>query len=202
MKKSIYILTICMAFFTACKTTSSVSESPSVPRYTTVDQIYNLNIGMTMDEVNMTLGVKPYDIYTSFENGYKVLIYNYKHKYMNVDSIDQHNLDNIKRSEGYYIEPNRLFVVFDKKTDKLISFITDKGRGETIKNLNNSLLLKQLINNPNDLYKYINSKTEETKSKEIVIEKKQEIQTITKKKHKVLKVIGIFALLTIIPVLI
>jgi hypothetical protein len=115
-----------------------------MPRYTTVDQIYNLNIGMTMDEVSMTLGVKPYDIYTSFENGYKVLIYNYKHKYMNVDSIDQHNIEN-----------------------------TDKGRGETTKNINNALQLRFLSSNPNDLYKSITASAEESKKES----KKDNVET-------------------------
>ncbi|MDE3255816.1 MAG: hypothetical protein KGN97_07540 [Bacteroidota bacterium] len=178
MKKNILILTICTALISACKSTSSTTsvESPSMPKYTTVDQIYNLNIGMTMDEVSTTLGIKPYDIYTSFENGYKVLIYNYKHKYMNVDSIDQHNLENIKRSDAYYIEPNRLYVVFDKKTDKMISFITDKGRGETIKNINNALQLRFLSSNPNDLYKSLTANSEESKkeSKKENIENKTE----------------------------
>jgi len=178
MKKSIAILSICVTLISSCKSTSTTTstEGPSMPRYTTVDQIYNLNIGMTMDEVSMTLGVKPYDIYTSFENGYKVLIYNYKHKYMNVDSIDQHNIENIKRSDAYYVEPNRLFVVFDKKTDKMISFITDKGRGETTKNINNALQLRFLSSNPNDLYKSITATAEESKkeSKKENIENKAE----------------------------
>ena len=95
---------------------------------------------------------------------------------MSVDSIDQHNLENIKRSEGYYIEPNRLFVVFDKKTDKMISFITDKGRGETIKNINNALQLRFLSSNPNDLYKSITATAEESKkeSKKDNLENKAE----------------------------
>ena len=76
MKKSIAILSICVTLISSCKSTSTTTstEGPSMPRYTTVDQLYNLNIGMTMDEVSMTLGVKPSDLYTSFEKYVSTII--------------------------------------------------------------------------------------------------------------------------------
>ena len=48
------------------------------PKYSHVEKVMKLNNGMTMDEVNITLGLKPYDLKSIDSVGNKVLLYKYR----------------------------------------------------------------------------------------------------------------------------
>ncbi len=48
------------------------------PKYSHVEKVMKLNNGMTLDEVNTTLGLKPYDLKSIDSVGNKVLLYKYR----------------------------------------------------------------------------------------------------------------------------
>jgi hypothetical protein len=50
----------------------------SAPKYTHVEQVMQLKPGMSMDSVNSTLGIKPYDIDVYDSTGYRSFIYKYR----------------------------------------------------------------------------------------------------------------------------
>jgi len=48
------------------------------PKYTHVEKVLTLKNGMTLNEVNTTLGLKPYDLISLDSAGNKVLMYKYR----------------------------------------------------------------------------------------------------------------------------
>jgi hypothetical protein len=107
---------------------------------------------MTQGDIINALGVEPIDIYTNFENGYKVLLFKYKQEYQKVSAIRQDREENLKSGNVYYKpgkESKDLFIVLDSRTDKMITMVTSSGRGNSAKRvLKNSALLELVKSDP------------------------------------------------------
>jgi hypothetical protein len=68
--KIIYFLTaIILCGFSSCIVTA--------PRYTSVEKVFTLKVGMTKDEVNQALGITPYNI-SSISDSESVYLYKYR----------------------------------------------------------------------------------------------------------------------------
>ena len=80
MKNIIYINLTLLLF-----TLSSCAERIVINEYTTTGEIYDLTIGMTEAEVINTLGVQPYEIQYNFQDESKVLMWNYRRPYHQVE---------------------------------------------------------------------------------------------------------------------
>ena len=56
-----------------------------ISEFTTTGEIYDLTIGLTEAEVINTLGVQPYEIQYNFQDESKVLMWNYRRPYHQVE---------------------------------------------------------------------------------------------------------------------
>lgn len=131
---------IILLIFTACRTWNSIP-------YTNVEKLSSLKIGMSINEVNKSLELKPYDLYLKGENGV-VALYNYrvkkrKMKVLGKKSSSLHNEDSQTKGEDWYAERYYCYIYF--KNNKLKSIITDRGKlkSEEILIKNNSIYLIQ-----------------------------------------------------------
>ena len=107
MKSNLFLITWFILFFTSC-----IVESP---KYTTLEKVISLQLGMSKAEVEERLGVKPYDLkaYTDTSN---VFIYVYRVTDRKTLSLFTKPL-NGHTSKGKYVQ---LEVSYSKK-DKVIN---------------------------------------------------------------------------------
>jgi outer membrane protein assembly factor BamE (lipoprotein component of BamABCDE complex) len=99
-----------------------------VPEYTTIPEMYKLKKGMTKDEVNKTLGIRPSEFYTTFNNGYTTLLYKYKKRYQKIkkDSIyEPGSLAN--GGMEYFKDIGNLYVLFNSNDETMEYFMTSNG---------------------------------------------------------------------------
>ncbi len=144
MKKINYL----MFFFILCSCGVMNNTKWTAPPYTNVEKIMSMKPGMTLEEVNQTLGIPPYNIFNIQDDGSMVLLYNYrvKNRRMDVPS-DPLTQTDVKNSEAgqdqgqpyYESESNFLYVYF--KDRKLKSVISETGieNSEFLMLINNNL---------------------------------------------------------------
>jgi hypothetical protein len=147
--KNIFLILFVSGLLASC---ASAPSSYNSPNYTKVSKIFELKSGMTQGDIINTLGVEPFDIYTNFENGYKVLLFKYKQEYQKVSAARQDREENLKSGNVYYKsgkESKDLFIILDSKTDRMITMVTSSGRGNSAKRiLKNSALLELVKTDP------------------------------------------------------
>jgi hypothetical protein len=108
MKNKIAYILITLLFFTSCIVQS--------PKYTTLDKVIALQLGMTKAEVEQTLGVVPYDL-KAYTDTSSIFIYVYR-------TVDRKTLSfdtkptNGHKSKGKYVQ---LAVGYSKKKGTVIS---------------------------------------------------------------------------------
>ena len=107
MKRQILIVAIIMQFFTSCIVQS--------PKYTTLEKVISLQLGMSKVQVEEILGLQPYDLkaYTDTSN---VFIYVYRVTERRTVSFNTKPL-NGKKTIGKYVQLNVAY----SKDDKVIS---------------------------------------------------------------------------------
>jgi hypothetical protein len=127
-KKIIMILLLSMSILVGCASRTGWIAPP----YTNVEKIVNVRPGMTLYEVNQTLGIDPFDVYYIYSDGSFIVIYNYRLKYriMNESIIDKEPITSERaQTVGEPIYPDyssRLYVIF--KDNIVQSLITDAGK--------------------------------------------------------------------------
>lgn len=117
-------------------------KTVQVPKFASVENVMELKINSTLDEVVSRLGSKPYNIYSNQKEGYTIYVYKYKLVERKVNP----NLMNSRGGETtgtevYNGKEQTLYLMF--KEGRLESFVTSDGRkdsGPVIK-LNNSLYM-------------------------------------------------------------
>lgn len=138
--KNIFSFTILITSF--CMLLGSCSNKGFLvaPEFTNIDKIIKLETGMTLEEVNTELRIRPFDAYNLDDNNL-TLVYNYRLKerripvtnygvYVNLydDAVNKsvHSEDAQKNGTVFYTKWKRLFVHF--KDGKCAGYITDSGR--------------------------------------------------------------------------
>lgn len=120
-------------FFTSCKTVQ-------VAKFTSVENLYQLKLNSSLEEVISLLGSKPYNILSNQIDGYTIFTYKYKfiERKVNPKLINSRGGETIG-TEVYSGKEQTLFVFF--KANKLESFVTTDGRKDspTLIMLNNTL---------------------------------------------------------------
>lgn len=139
MKKIFYVTFVLI--FSACAG-SLVVQNPS----TTIEKIFNLHEGMLVTDVANTLGVDPREVYSIIENQTKVLVYTYKHEYQRINAKREKNQESLRGGPQRFKDENDLYVVFDARTNKMLFYVTDKGRKLGSKKMNEALKLKLIKN--------------------------------------------------------
>ena len=129
-----YFFLHCIILLSACSTTR-------VPKYTTLKDISELELGISVSEAKSDLGLQPYNVLFDQKYGYKILQYKYKlnerkirTKLVNIPGHEQEG------TERYNWREQNLFLFF--KSNKLEMFITSEGRsqGADLELINNTLL--------------------------------------------------------------
>ena len=93
--------------------------------FTTIDKLFYVELGMTSDEVQSTLGVEPFDFYQNLSEGEMIVEYRYLHKKLQIKSKDNNYVKS--KGEDYYTDPSSIYCTYDKE-GKLIAYYTDAGR--------------------------------------------------------------------------
>ena len=100
---------------------------------TTTEKMFNLREGLLINEVTAILGVDPKDVF-----------YLYKREYQSVDRKYINEESSLRGGPKRYKEEGSLYVVFDAVTNKLLYYITDKGRSNGSKTINTAIKLRIL----------------------------------------------------------
>ena len=101
---------------------------------------------MLLPEVSGALGIDPRDVYSIIENQTKVLVYSYKLEYQKIDAKYEKDEQSLRGGPQRFKDENDLYVVFDATTNKMLYYVTDKGRKTGSKKMNEALKLKLLSN--------------------------------------------------------
>jgi hypothetical protein len=113
------LLSVIVVFASSCRV---------VPYYTTVKNMTQIKIGMKLDVVNSTLGINPHDYYLDVNNGKKIMVYKYKHRYHKVLKMEVPRERGLAGGSPRYRKPSNAYFVFDQNSGKLEGYITDLGR--------------------------------------------------------------------------
>jgi hypothetical protein len=147
--KNLIILTVIAAAISmqSCKAPQAAAPATGMTSYcTTSEQIYKLTKGMDYNQVNTILGVSPTAIYINYKDGTKIISYKYKLRYQKVSSGQQDSEMSLRGGEEIYRDESNLYVVFDANTNKVIYYVTDKGRKNAKDLINKSIELKYVNN--------------------------------------------------------
>lgn len=109
---------------------------------TTTEEIFKLDKGMSVSDVNSVLKSEPKDIYSNTVGSTKVLVYKYRLGYQKVPTNARNNEQYLRGGTPVYKDESNLYVVFDSKTNEMLYFITDSGRKMGKNELNEALKVK------------------------------------------------------------
>ena len=167
MKKLISIfgtIMIIAQLLTSCSTVQ-------VAKFTSVENLYQLKLNSSLEEVIALLGSKPYNILSKQAYGYTIVTYKYKFVERKVDS----KLINIRGgeiagAEVYNGKEQTVFLFF--KSNKLESLVTTDGRKDSpaLVMLNNTLWT---ITKNKDRYIIVPTTVDESKEKSTPFSKKK-----------------------------
>jgi L-rhamnose isomerase len=152
---TIFVSTALFAFcFTSCKTVQ-------VAKFTSVENLYQLKLNSSLEEVVSLLGSKPYNILSNQVEGYTIFTYKYKfvERLVNPKLINTRGGE-IAGTEVYSGKEQTVFLFF--KANKLELFVTNDGRKDSpaLIMLNNTLYT---ITKDKEKYIIVPSTSEEAK---------------------------------------
>jgi hypothetical protein len=116
-------LIVLLLFLSACKTSSVIQQS----KFTSINNIIDLKINYTLNEVASTLGSKPQNVYSNQSEGYAIYTYNYKliERKVNPKLINKPGGETTG-TEVYAGKEHTLYLIF--KNGRLESYATTNGR--------------------------------------------------------------------------
>lgn len=108
----------------------SISSAQKIQKehFTTIDKLFYVELGMTSNEVQSTLGVEPFDFYQNLSDGEMIVEYRYLHKKLEIKSKDNNYVKS--KGEDYYTDPSSIYCTYDKE-GKLIAYYTDAGKNNS-----------------------------------------------------------------------
>jgi hypothetical protein len=136
MKRDIIAIELCIlmtVFMVSCKTVQ-------VAKFASVEDVMDLKINSSLDEVISKLGSKPYNIHSSQDEGYTIYTYKYKLVERRINPLIVNSSGGeTAGTEVYNGKEQILFLVF--REGKLESLITSEGRkdSDAVLILNNTI---------------------------------------------------------------
>lgn len=118
-----------MAIMASCNT---IQMQKVLPYYTEPGKLAMLKNGMTLSQINSTLGVDPYDVYHIQDDGSSVLVYSYRLKKRRIEYKSAEDLateESQTAGDVWYDEEHQAYLLLND--GKLTSFITDSGRADS-----------------------------------------------------------------------
>jgi len=107
---------------------SSNSDIKDVkPYYTSVENLFSLEVGMTYDEVRSVLNAQPFNILNNLKESGMILEYKYMHRGKKVKSSkNSYYMSTLKASNVHYHDAHSAYLMFDE-SGNLDSYYTDAG---------------------------------------------------------------------------
>ena len=97
------------------------------PYYTSVQNLFDLEVGMTYDEVRATLNAQPFNILNNLKESGMILEYKYMHRSKKVKSSkDTYYMSTLKAANVHYHDAHSAYLMFDENGN-LDSYYTDAG---------------------------------------------------------------------------
>jgi len=131
--KNLLAISIVLLFVGGCVTTKWIA-----PPYTSVEKILKIKQGMSINDVNSTLGIEPYNVYNLQEDGSSVLVYHYRtvQRRMTVPNNPTQKVEVIRgeersQTEGapwYDLDHSLVYILFNN--GRVESLMTDQGRSD------------------------------------------------------------------------
>lgn len=103
MKNILYISILLV--FSSCGSSESLVVKPE---FTTTSSIYSLNVGMSESRVIDELGISPYDITYNLSKNTKVLVWNYKRPYHEINRKSKGNKSSLTSGSKRYQDDLKL----------------------------------------------------------------------------------------------
>lgn len=147
MKATIKNLSYILLLITAPMLAKSFAQETE-PYFTTIEKLHAVKTDMTIDQVNQTLGILPYEAYFDVNEKSKILVYKYKHKMQVLPSIrvtDESYLT--EGGDAYYSAPGNIYIIFNSE-DKMSSYFTDAGKKESTNILKFDNTIRLIIDDP------------------------------------------------------
>ncbi len=127
--KKLFLAFLATVLLSSCTTLTTISTKEQAPRFTTMDEIVKLEVGMSLDEVIETLGSKPYDLHTlSFDENQTVYNWYYKKIERKEDPKVLKTKKGATSGEEVIDKQQEIYITFDDD-GKLVKAITDTGKG-------------------------------------------------------------------------
>ena len=122
-----YILILLVCFSTSVFSQMKIQE----PDFVTVKHIFNLEIGMTIEEVKSSLSpAKMHRFYGMTKDGGQVLEYKYKHKTRKLKGEVIGKYNQFKKGKIHYQEEASLFLFINKRGE-LERYFTEAGNDKS-----------------------------------------------------------------------
>ena len=122
MKTNKYLITAVLLMFSL----DVLSQKLTKEYFTTIDKLFEIELGMSPEGVSEKLGIEPFDFHQNLDMGELILEYRYQHKFIKEKSSKILYATNMNQGEIYYDKPASIFMIFDKSR-KLTSYYTDAG---------------------------------------------------------------------------
>lgn len=145
MKKYFYISLVAASMIgVGCKSGQmAATSSKGINNYaTTTENMMNLSSGMSVGDVSRTLNCEPTDIYSNIADNEKILVYKYRKNFQNVPMAKENTEEFLRGGKPVFSDESNLYVVFDSKSNKMLYYITESGRGSGEKEISNALKIK------------------------------------------------------------
>ena len=139
MKNILYISILLV--FSSCGSSESLVVKPE---FTTTSSIYSLNVGMSESRVIDELGISPYDITYNLSKNTKVLVWNYKRPYHEINRKSKGNKSSLTSGSKRYQDALKLYAHFTDGV--LVRFYTDSGMDKSKDLFNSKHNLEELTN--------------------------------------------------------
>lgn len=130
--KKLFIKILVIASFaimiTSCKTIQA-------PKFTSIDRIMDLKMGMSSVDVFEKLGSPPYDVLFCQAEGYTLYLYYYKVIERKVIMLNLNKIGNEAKGDNVYNAALKsVWLLFDKN-NKLESYITSNGKKDAVNHI-------------------------------------------------------------------
>ena len=121
---------VLLPLFVGLYLTAGAQERRAVVGFhTTVERLFNLEDGMSLSQVNQTLGSEPHDLLQNTEKGYMMLEYRYLKAYRTVKSSEVDTESGRIVGEPHYKEASSVYLMFNNE-NRLVSYVTADALGE------------------------------------------------------------------------
>lgn len=140
MRRIIFTLSLLVSLF-ALQSCKVAQLAP----FTTVEAITKVKIGDNLQSVIATLGVNPYNFYSSVENGYTIYSWEFKKLERNINpEVAMQKGGEVSGDPRYNSKAQSLYCIFSKDY-KLLAMYSSDGRKETESLAKEHHLIKKLI---------------------------------------------------------